>query len=377
MHMSYGYTYTFPALRGVQSGREYFVAMCPLKLLPRIFLFDEAPLPPEVRAQRSLNTARIPEITRYILQNRDDYAFSAITASIDGEVRFEPADMGDGTTDVGRLVVPMTARFVINDGQHRRAAIEKALEECPELGNETIAVVFFLDIGLQCTQQLFADLNKHAVRPTKSLGILYDHRDQMADLCRRLINRVDIFKGLTETEKTSISNRSTKVFTLSSIYQATSELLNKRGKSPEVTQAEENLVIAYWQSLGNTIPEWRLVKEKRISAGELRRDFVHVHGVVLQAMGCMGSDLLALYPADWQERLKVLATVDWARTNVGLWEGRAMIHGRISRARTSITLTVNVLKSVLDLPLNPEEKRAEDEFNRRYMSGKARTGGEK
>ena len=39
----------------------------------------------------------------------------------------------------------MTSRFIINDGQHRRAAIEEALKERPELGDETIAVVFFLD----------------------------------------------------------------------------------------------------------------------------------------------------------------------------------------------------------------------------------------
>jgi len=114
------YTYTFPALRGTQAGREYFVAMCPLKLLPRIFLFDEASLPPELRAQRTLNVARVPEIARYVAENQRDYAFSAITASIDGEVRFEPAEMGDGTSDAGRLVVPMSARFVINDGQHRQ-----------------------------------------------------------------------------------------------------------------------------------------------------------------------------------------------------------------------------------------------------------------
>ena len=120
MGTSYGYTYTFPALRGVQAGREYFVAMCPLKLLPRIFLFDESPVPAELRAQRTLNTARIPEIARYILQNPSDYAFSAITAAINGKVRFEPIDQE--SPDNGSLIVSMSAQFVINDGQHRRAS---------------------------------------------------------------------------------------------------------------------------------------------------------------------------------------------------------------------------------------------------------------
>lgn len=33
------FEYVFTALRGKQAGREYYVAMCPLKLVPKIFLF--------------------------------------------------------------------------------------------------------------------------------------------------------------------------------------------------------------------------------------------------------------------------------------------------------------------------------------------------
>ena len=51
---------------GVQAGREYYVTMCPLRLIPRLFVFDEEELPPELRAQRSLNKARVPEMARYI-----------------------------------------------------------------------------------------------------------------------------------------------------------------------------------------------------------------------------------------------------------------------------------------------------------------------
>src|SRR5262245_55658859 len=84
------FEYSFPAIRGVQAQREYYISMCPLRLLPKIFLFDEEELAPDLRAQRSLNRNRIPELARYVLENRGDYVFSAITASIDGEARFEP-----------------------------------------------------------------------------------------------------------------------------------------------------------------------------------------------------------------------------------------------------------------------------------------------
>ena len=76
------FNYQFTALRGMQAGREYYVVMYPPKLIPKIFLFDEEEIPPELRAQRVLNRARVPEIARYILDNPAEYVFSSITASI-------------------------------------------------------------------------------------------------------------------------------------------------------------------------------------------------------------------------------------------------------------------------------------------------------
>lgn len=214
------FNYQFSALRGIQAGREYYLAMCPLKLIAKIFLFDEEGIPPELRAQRVLNRARVPDIARYLLDNPKDYVFSALTISVDGEVRFEPMEQQGYKRNIGLMSVPMTARFLVNDGQHRRAGIEEALKENPDLGDESIAVVFFIDAGLERSQQLFADLNKHAVRPTRSIGILYDKRDPFAQLALGLLDSVPIFRGMTETEKTTISNRSTKLFTLSAVYQA-------------------------------------------------------------------------------------------------------------------------------------------------------------
>src|SRR5262249_7802084 len=142
-----------------------------------------------------------------------------------GDARFEPAGAGDERHSVGRLSLPMTARLVINDGQHRRAGIEAALRERPELGDETIAVVLFLDVGLSRSQQMFADLNRYAVRSATSLNILYDHRDEDAQAIKAVIQRVPVFRDLTDLQRATLSPRSTKLFTLSAIYHATNVLL--------------------------------------------------------------------------------------------------------------------------------------------------------
>ncbi|MCV5831208.1 DNA sulfur modification protein DndB, partial [Escherichia coli] len=80
-----------------------------------------------------------------------------------------------------------------NDGQHRRKAIEDALDARPELGQDNIPVLLFVNEGLKRSQQMFADLNKYAIRPSPSLASLYDHRDASSNLARYLAMSVEPF----------------------------------------------------------------------------------------------------------------------------------------------------------------------------------------
>lgn len=361
--MSLSFKYIFPSIKGKQAGRDYYVAMCPLLLIPKIFLFNEEELPPELRSQRVINKSRVPDITNYIISNPDDYVFSALTASVDGEIKFLPIDSNGESTDIGYLEISMNAKFLINDGQHRRAAIEVALLERPEIGEETIAVVFFYDENLERSQQLFADLNKHAVKPSKSLNILYDYRDPLACLCRDLMGKNPLFAGRTEKEKSTISNRSLKIFTLSGIYYATSALLSKPS-NVSISIKEKDIAFKYWQCLGEVIPEWRIINKQVFSPKELREEYVHSHSVVLHALGYLGNVLISENPETWEKQLQILADIDWTRNNPE-WEGRAMIAGRMSKATKSVKLTTNYLKQFLCLELSPAEKEIEEKFRMR------------
>ncbi|MFM9596260.1 DNA sulfur modification protein DndB [Streptomyces scabiei] len=359
---SAGFDYIFPAIRGVQAGREFYVSMCPLRLIPKIFLFDEDELAPEVRAQRVLNKGRLPALTRYIVDNPDDYVFSALTASVDGDMYFESiADSGMGMR-AGQIRIPMAARFLINDGQHRRAAIEQALKENPDLGEETIAVVFFHDAGLARCQQMFADLNRHAVRPPRSIGVLYDHRDDLAIMARLLAMKCPVFKGHVEMENSTLAQRSRKLFTLSALYYATQSLL--QGLEIKKDRAQE-LAEAYWEAVDLVVPEWGMVRKRELAAPEVRKDYIHSHGIALHALGRIGNSLLreSESPQAWHSKLKLLTSVDWSRTNPD-WEGRALIGGRVSKSHQNLTLTVNYLRRHLKLQLSPEEQRVEDAYLR-------------
>ena len=354
-----GYSHSFPAIRGTQAGRLFYVAMCPMKIIPKIFIFNEEEVPPELRAQRTLNRARIPEIAAYLVENPDGYILSALTASVDAtNVSFQPYTDTGPSSNMGTLSIPMDVNILINDGQHRRAAIEEALKENPALAQDNIPVLFFVDAGLIRSQQMFADLNKYAIRPSHSLGTLYDHRDASSELARYLANSCVAFNGLTEMEKSTISNRSTKLFTLSGIKHASRALLRKTN-SDKISDQEKAISREFWDAVAEQIPDWKRARERSVATADLRQNFVHAHGVTLHALGMLGADLLADHPKNWKKHLQKLSTIDWSRSNTQLWEGRAMVHGRISKATTNVTLTSNLIKNHLGLSLKPEEAALE------------------
>ena len=347
-------TLSFPVIRGVQARREYYVAMWSLRMMRQISIFNEDELPPELRAQRILNKGRIPEISGYILDNPDDYVFSALTVSIDSDVDFEPLA---GQDKLGILKVPMDAKFIINDGQHRREAIKAAIEQRPELAHETIAVVFFLDIGLERCQQMFADLNRYAIRPSRSIGLLYDHRNEQAKLAKLVILKSDFFREIVDMEKSSLAKRSRKLFTLSAFYNACADLV--AGLATGDLAHDAAIAREFWEDVAKHFPSWAQVREGRMPASEVREGFIHSHGIALQAIGKAGYSLLTLHPKDWKKKLVALEKIDWSRSNAKLWEGRALIGGKVSKVTTNVILTTNVIKKALGLTLAPEEEKVE------------------
>ena len=257
----------------------------------------------------------------------------------------------------------MDAKFIINDGQHRRAAIIEALDQKPELAYETIAVVFFLDIGLDRCQQMFADLNRYAIRPSRSLGLLYDHRNDKAKLARFVVMKSDVFRDIVDLEKSSLARRSRKLFTLSAFFNACADLVQDLATG----NLEEDSTLArnYWEAVAKHFPSWAQVREGRMPASEVREGYIHSHGIALQALGKAGNALLKTWPAKWRAKLSGLQDIDWSRANAKLWEGRALIGGKVSKVTTNTILTTNVVKRALGLPLSEDEQRVEDACNKR------------
>ena len=200
-------------------------------------------------------------------------------------------------------------------------------------------MVFFEDLNLEKSQQIFADLNKHAVKPTKSLGILYDRRSDFAMFVVEMAQTVKVFKGRIEMEKTSISNRQVKFFTLNGLALATRNLLNK---DKYLNDAEKKLAVRFWNTVAKNIPEWLLLMERKITPAEMRSDFVHANTNMLEAIATAGNTLIRRFPDSWESRLAGLQRVDWCRTNPE-WNNRIITNGKMTKTKAGMNDAAKIL----------------------------------
>lgn len=351
----------FPAMRGVIGKQEYYSTLMALSEIPRFFKFNDwDQVDPAARAQRVLNTARIPDITQYILDNEEGYIFSSITVSYSCPAAFLPSEQNE---QIGVLEMDLEEmQFIINDGQHRSAAITQALKQKPELGRERISVLLFPTDDLDRLQQMFLDLNRFVQKTSKPINVLYDHRDPLSTLTLQVANQVPVFEAMIDMEKASISLRSEHLLTLSALYDANSELLGLPIEQPpsQLFTDKVSRAIAYWTEVAKAISDWQQVKNGTLKAPALRQEKICTHTIVLRALGGLGRVLFERHPGDWQSQVQKLARVDWRKSIDGrvnpLWDNMCIVAGSVVTHRQARVATLAVLKEALGLPLGNQER---------------------
>lgn len=353
------FSYQFPAIRGIQANSEYYTCMVPLRFLSKIFGESDEYVPSRFRAQRTLNLKRIPEIRDYILKNRNTYVFSALAASIGGNYEFKPID----SNNLGILYIDLDATFLINDGQHRKAAILKAIELDETLKDETISIVFYADKGLERSQQMFTDLNKHAVNSTRSLNTSFDYRDPIAVLAKEVISKIEFFDRYTDMESDNLGDNSPNLFTLSMFYDAITNTARGLSVSDEKVRT---FIIEYWNEVEKNIVEWQDLKERSITKKCLKKEYIIVYGVAILALGKLGNWLYFNDLDNYKSRLRGLRNINWKRSNIKDWQNRAIKpNGQISRSSGTINLTYIRIKKLLGIVLTKDESDLDKDILRK------------
>ena len=178
---------------------------------------------------------------------------------------------------------------------------------------------------------MFSDLNRFAIKPTKSINILYNAREESSIIAKKIIEDVAVFKGVVEKERTAISNRSKAMFTLSAICTATDDLL--LGVALPIN-SKVSLATSYWTAVGEHIKEWNRVKEGVLKASDVRKDYICTLSITLVALGYAGNSIIQSNPEQWRSFLCKLDVIDWRKTNP-VWENLVFVNGKVAANRST------------------------------------------
>lgn len=215
-----------PAIRGVLGEIVYYTASFTFKqIAERVKKVDD-----ELHSSTSLNdqlqrslTKNHESITNYILSQKEHFFNSLVLAVYDGEPEWNEIEVRFKDTDyysMGFLQLNGEEKIFPVDGQHRVEGIKDAIKQCPELEDETIAVILIGHHkdknGMEKTRRIFSTLNRYA-KPV-SIGdiIALDEDDTVAIVTRNMLENFPLFmnENISDEKKTkAIAEKDTKSFT--------------------------------------------------------------------------------------------------------------------------------------------------------------------
>lgn len=350
-----------PAIRAQMGDLEYFVSTITFGEAARMVQYVEAvdswtsETPPELKLQRKLNTQRVErELVPYLMGNEDHF-YSALTVEIrpapygeeTGAVCFEAKETFPGGLRFGLLTLDGTESLYALDGQHRLKSIELAIRRQPELSREHIALILVPFRSVSRSQTLFSDLNRYAKGPSKSMSLLFTHREKLARVAKAIAQTVPLLADRVNMESTSLSSNSRQFITLSTLYEMTKSLV---GEEFDEGRADESAVVVelaeVWRVLTGVFPEWQQVADGEEHPAYLRQRYLHMHGVGQQAIAVAVAQCRQEMGDDWRVGVQRLGGIDWRLTNPA-WQGIALHGGRVNNTTTSIRLLANMLQQTM------------------------------
>jgi DNA sulfur modification protein DndB len=217
----------------------------------------------EERIQRDLNRKRVEsDIIPYLLRSEDRFFGSLIVLvepGPDGEMTFEdfrsvgskvPAAYSAVAKDLGFLTID-DSDLVVLDGQHRLAALRQVVQrELPEdlaeladlpadsVARDEVSVIFIRYESNEKTRRIFNKVNRYAKTTSRSDNIITSEDDGYAIVARRLVDDGAalsiIYKGdlIVEWKSNTIAKRSTKLTTISAVYETVRDIVHAEGLPP-------------------------------------------------------------------------------------------------------------------------------------------------
>jgi len=318
---------TSPAIRGTMGSTVYYQTTMRARELstgvrPARETERWASMSIDEKMQREPNFARIKkEIAPYLASHPDRFFGSLIVLVPKGSITFEP--LGDlaklpaaysaGLEDMGFITLGAGERIAL-DGQHRLLALREVItgkgQYGPfqhEVGDDQVCVLVIEFENDKKTRTIFNKVNRHAKPTSPSDNIITSETDGYAIVARRLLDtdlggafiareHRGVPKELVEWERTSLPKSSTKLITLSALYETVIDILTGAGYrhfsehddpvSPPELQLQEAYVVANdWWSAILEMPVFQAVLENPDLISEIRFSATDSTALLLRPVG--------------------------------------------------------------------------------------------
>jgi DNA sulfur modification protein DndB len=268
--------------------------------------------------QRIRDPNKVDGIIEYMKKNRENWVFSAITASCDSPILYEPIQED---ARIGKIWIRKGSKLLINDGQHRADAIGKIwngrlLDRVMEdFGDQSMSVVIYEGQNLRRMQQMFIDLQKGTpVNKSLESELSYTIENQ---LVREVRDAVPFFRNYIVRDQTSVAKGSRKLFTQKSFLDANKYVFGSNPKRQEYEKLKKFL-IEFWDTLSKNIVGWEpFLEVGGLDTDEFREDNLSHLSVTMHAFGMIASKFY--HQGFSLARLARLKNIDFSRTNSRLF----------------------------------------------------------
>ncbi|HHN5367029.1 TPA: DGQHR domain-containing protein [Escherichia coli] len=276
--------FEFPASLGCQGNTSVLLMSVPGRVLTRVLASDHYGHALE-RSQREINQNRVKKFYDYLVQaekNNEPFIVPPLVGNCDSEIEFEPF----GNTNVGVVRFPMDAEIRLFDGQHRAAGIEMFCRNPASV--LIVPLMLTRNLSLKTRQQFFSDINNNASKPSASINLAYNGRDDVAQGMVAFLSRHDVFTEITDFEHNVVPAKSNRWVSFKALCDATAKFARTGGKQLEMGDIE-----SIWESwLAFTQIE---TIRHGTNPAEYKRDYIQFHAVMINAFGYAVQHMMADY----------------------------------------------------------------------------------
>jgi DGQHR domain-containing protein len=372
--------YASPCVLFQQGVRTMIAGAIPFKMVMERLVSESAPDASTIEQvkdarNRPEDESHSETISDYIIENVDGkFILPPLTLNLSEEVIVHSVEYEiEPPTKNGMLVLPMSAKIDITDGQHRRSGIAQAYRKLTRdkqrlLDHSSVAVMITCESDISQVHQDFADCSRTKPLASSQLAV-YDRRNPANALVIDLIDMVPLFAGKVDSTSTKLSKKSPAPFLTNQVRQVVKVLMTggygiaevdfeEKAKaelgsgSSEAYVAKRDAYVAFLSAAVDAIPLLREVSTLTPDLMKTRVPAFRDEGwVCLSATGLnmiarLGYEMMRDGEENWREYLARMSKIDWRRSS-SIWRGNVVSEDgdRVLTAHKSFGAGVKALKS--------------------------------